>query len=95
MKGPALRAVLELNPSALEQAAQLDIERKTKGARGPLHGIPVLVKDKIVTIASEGRPSRVLFLVNLLNANLGERPEHNGRVLFFAEIHRSRGRGGD
>lgn len=55
LKGPALRAVLELNPSALAQAKQLDLERKTKGGRGPLHGIPVLVKDNIATIASEGK----------------------------------------
>ncbi|KAI5118128.1 hypothetical protein M0805_008035 [Coniferiporia weirii] len=54
LQGPALRAVLELNPSALEQASALDIERKTKGARSLLHGIPVLVKDNIGTIASEG-----------------------------------------
>lgn len=56
-----LRAVLELNPSALEQAAKLDIERKTKGTRGPLHGIPVLVKDNIATIASEGASYRTVY----------------------------------
>ncbi|KAL5498069.1 hypothetical protein ACEPAH_3000 [Sanghuangporus vaninii] len=54
LKGPTLRAVIELNPSALMQASALDIERKTKGARSPLHGIPVLVKDNIATFAFEG-----------------------------------------
>lgn len=54
LKGPALRAVLELNPSALAQAASLDRERKLKGARSALHGIPILLKDNIATIASEG-----------------------------------------
>ncbi|KAJ8700654.1 hypothetical protein PTI98_003663 [Pleurotus ostreatus] len=54
LKGPALRAVLELNPSALAQAASLDRERKLKGARSTLHGIPILLKDNIATIASEG-----------------------------------------
>src|SRR3977135_712587 len=48
-KGPALRAVLEGNPDALAQAAALDAERKAKGPRGPLHGIPVLVKDNVAT----------------------------------------------
>ncbi|KAI0044868.1 amidase signature enzyme [Auriscalpium vulgare] len=54
LQGPTLRAVLELNPSALQQAAALDLERKTKGPRGPLHGIPILLKDNIATRASDG-----------------------------------------
>ena len=48
-QGPALNAVLELNPDALAIADSLDAERKAKGARGPLHGIPVLLKDNIDT----------------------------------------------
>ena len=48
-KGPSLRAVIETNPDALEIAAALDAERKAKGPRSPLHGIPVLVKDNIDT----------------------------------------------
>jgi amidase len=44
LKGPALRAVIEINPSALEIAANLDKERKQKGPRGAMHGIPVLLK---------------------------------------------------
>ncbi|KAF5324990.1 hypothetical protein D9619_009555 [Psilocybe cf. subviscida] len=54
LKGPALRAVLELNPSALKQAAALDLERKVKGKRSAMHGIPILLKDNIATVASEG-----------------------------------------
>lgn len=54
LQGAALRAVLETNPSALEEAAALDLERKEVGSRGELHGIPILVKDNIATIASEG-----------------------------------------
>ena len=46
-RGPALHAIIELNPDALAIAAQLDAERASKGARGPLHGIPVLIKDNI------------------------------------------------
>jgi amidase len=48
-QGPALNAVIELNPDALEIAGALDAEREKKGARGPLHGIPVLLKDNIDT----------------------------------------------
>jgi amidase len=48
-QGPALRSVLETNPDALTIAAALDEERKQKGPRGPLHGIPVLVKDNLDT----------------------------------------------
>ncbi len=48
-KGPMLRSVIETNPEALAIAEALDGERKAKGARGPLHGIPVLLKDNIDT----------------------------------------------
>ena len=47
--GPRINAIIEVNPEALEIAATLDKERKEKGARGPLHGIPVLIKDNIDT----------------------------------------------
>ncbi|MEO8031708.1 MAG: amidase [Gemmatimonadota bacterium] len=43
--GPAINAVIEGNPDAMKIAAALDAERKATGPRGPLHGIPVLVKD--------------------------------------------------
>ena len=48
-KGPALRSVLETNPEAVAIADALDAERKAKGPRGPLHGIPILLKDNIDT----------------------------------------------
>src|SRR5258708_22894526 len=47
--GPDLPAVIEVNPDALMIAAALDKERKAGKLRGPLHGIPVLVKDNIDT----------------------------------------------
>jgi amidase len=47
--GPALRSVIETNPDALSIADALDKERKEKGPRGPLHGIPILIKDNIDT----------------------------------------------
>jgi amidase len=48
-RGPAVNAIIELNPDALSIARELDRERKAKGPRGPLHGIPVLIKDNINT----------------------------------------------
>jgi amidase len=47
--GPAVNSVIETNPDALEIAEALDRERREKGPRGPLHGIPVLIKDNIAT----------------------------------------------
>jgi amidase len=47
--GPAVNSILELNPDALSIADALDEERKAHGARGPMHGIPVLIKDNIDT----------------------------------------------
>jgi amidase len=47
--GPRLNAVMELNPDALAIAAALDKERVFRGARGPLHGVPVFIKDNIDT----------------------------------------------
>jgi len=48
-RGPTLRAVIETNPDAVAIAGQLDAERKAGRVRGPLHGIPVVVKDNIAT----------------------------------------------
>ncbi len=48
-RGPTLNAVIELNPDALAIAAALDAERQEHGPRGPLHGIPILLKDNIDT----------------------------------------------
>jgi amidase len=77
--GPQLRAVIEVNPDALSIADALDAERKQKGPRGPLHGIPVLIKDNIDTgdkmlttagsLALTGGPApRDAFVVERLRA---------------------------
>ena len=77
--GPNLNAVIELNPDALSIAEALDVERAKKGARGPLHGIPVLLKDNIATAdkmsTSAGsialanvKPPRDAFIVTKLRA---------------------------
>lgn len=47
--GPAINSVIEINPEAEAIAETLDREHKSKGSRGPLHGIPVLIKDNIDT----------------------------------------------
>jgi amidase len=47
--GPRLNSVIELNPDALGIAAEMDRERAARKVRGPLHGIPVLLKDNIAT----------------------------------------------
>ena len=78
-RGPKLNAVIELNPDALAIAAEMDHERVAKGKRGPLHGIPVLIKDNIDThdrmtttagsLALKGSiPPRDSFVVERLRA---------------------------
>ncbi|HEY1125336.1 MAG TPA: amidase family protein, partial [Sphingobium sp.] len=47
--GPKLRSIISLNPDAIAQARALDAERKAGKLRGPLHGLPVLIKDNIET----------------------------------------------
>lgn len=53
--GPKLHAIIAINPDAEKQAAELDRELKKSGARGPLHGIPVAIKDNIET--ADGMPT--------------------------------------
>jgi amidase len=61
--GPKLGAVIETNPDALAIAEALDAERKSKGPRGPLHGIPVLVKDNCDTADKMATTAGSLALV--------------------------------
>ncbi|MGI6358148.1 MAG: amidase family protein [Bacillota bacterium] len=62
--GPKINAVLEVNPDALALAAALDRERQQLGSRGPLHGIPVLVKDNIDTADKMHTSAGSLALAN-------------------------------
>ncbi len=78
-QGPCINALAEINPDARAIAQQLDAERKEHGPRGPLHGIPLLLKDNIATtdrmqttagsLALLGsRPAREAFVVQQLRA---------------------------
>src|SRR2546428_9706618 len=65
-KGPALRSVIGTNPEALAIADGLDAERKAKGPRGPLHGIPILIKDNLDTADRMQTTARSLALARSL-----------------------------
>ena len=78
-QGPELRSMIEINPDALEIADELDAERRASGPRGPLHGIPVALKDNLDTgdrmtttagsLALEGSiPQRDSFVAERLRA---------------------------
>ena len=78
-QGPELRSMIEINPDALEIADELDAERRASGPRGPLHGIPVALKDNLDThdrmtttagsLALEGSiPPRDSFVAERLRA---------------------------
>jgi amidase len=78
-RGPTLGSVIETNPDAVAIAERLDAEGKAKGPRGPLHGVPVLIKDNVDTadrmtttagsLALEGSiPSRDAFVAERLRA---------------------------
>ena len=71
--GPAINSVIEINPDALSIAESLDRERKERGARGPLHGIPILIKDNI------GTADRMMTTAGSL-ALLGSRPSQDAFV---------------
>ncbi len=65
--GPTLRSIIEVNPDALEIAEALDRERAASGPRGPLHGIPILLKDNIATADKMGTTAGSLALVRRLS----------------------------
>ena len=71
---PRLQSLLEVNPDALAIADQLDVERAAKGARGPLHGIPVVIKDNIATADRMQTTAGSLAL-------FGVRPPHDAFIV--------------
>jgi amidase len=72
-KEPGLNSVIELNPDALTIAQELDREHKQRGPRGPMHGIPVLIKDNIDTADRMQTTAGSLALI-------GPRPAQDSRV---------------
>ena len=72
--GPTLRSVIEINPEALAMADALDKERAAGKVRGPLHGIPVLIKDNIATADRMETTAGSLALV-------GARPKHDATII--------------
>ncbi|MGH9124671.1 MAG: amidase [Acidimicrobiales bacterium] len=82
--GPALRSVIEVNPDAVEIAAMLDEERHRSGPRGPMHGIPVLLKDNIATADRLQTTAGSLALVGIrptAEAHLATRLRNAGAVI--------------
>src|SRR6185503_12355699 len=69
-RGPTVNSVIETNPDALAIADALDRERRDKGARGPLHGIPVLIKDNIDTADRMKTTAGSLALVSVPAPNI-------------------------
>jgi amidase len=83
-RGPALRSVLELNPDASGIARERDAERKAGKLRGPLHGVPVLIKDNIATADRMETTAGSLALLGSIPASdafLVERLRQAGAVL--------------
>ncbi len=83
-QGPEIRSVIEVNPDALEIADTLDRERVERGARSPLHGIPILLKDNIDTADRMHTTAGSLALLNARPANdafVAERLRRAGAIL--------------
>ena len=71
--GPTLRSVQEINPDAIAIARSLDEERRAKRVRGPLHGIPILLKDNVATADKMETTAGALALV-------GARPREDSTI---------------
>jgi amidase len=72
--GPELRSIIELNPEARTIAEALDKERKERGVRGPMHGIPIVIKDNIATADKMETTAGSLALI-------GARPKKDAHIV--------------
>lgn len=84
-RGPTLRAVIEVNPHALDLARALDAERRDRGPRGPLHGIPIAIKDNVDVkdVASAGGCEAFAGALPLRDATIVERLRQAGAIPFI------------
>jgi amidase len=83
-RGPMLGAVIQINPRAMDMASRLDLELKSSGSRGPLHGVPVLIKDNVETEDPMATTAGSLALENWFapkDAPLVERLRNAGAVI--------------
>ena len=84
--GPRLNAIIEVNPEALKIAREMDRERLQRRVRGPLHGIPVLLKDNIATADRMGTTAGSLALAGVRtarDAHIVERLRAAGACLLY------------
>lgn len=84
LRDKELRAILEINPDAMQNAQALDFERQRKGPRSPLHGIPIIVKDNVETADKMHTSAGSLALENhyaLKDAHLIEKLRKAGAVI--------------
>jgi amidase len=84
LQGPALHHVIEVNPDALAISGALDAERRAKGVRGPLHGIPILLKDNVDTADKTTTTAGSLALAGSIpprDATVARRLREAGAVL--------------
>lgn len=80
---PYLEAIMEINPDALHIAKELDEEREKGVIRGPLHGIPVLVKD----VGDMGCPWRLTFTKSIIEHGNQRQDANDLWVLGFTWLH--------
>lgn len=89
-QGPKLKSILAINPKAIEEAKVLDEERKTKGVRGPLHGIPIVLKDNFGTydMPTTGGSKALAGSIPLNDAFLTKKLREAGAVILAkANLH--------
>ena len=86
LHGPALRAIIEVNPFAVDQADDLDHERRKYGSRGRLHGIPIILKDNIAT-DYEDYGSAVSVSHTFLAFITSYRSEHDSWFICLAGVY--------
>ena len=89
-RGPRLNAILAINANALKEAEELDRERAAKGPRGPLHGIPIIVKDNYDTASmptTAGSPALAGFIPSDDSFQIRKLREAGAVILAKSNMH--------